>query len=213
MEKPLWYKRTTWTNADREDFLSRLKRARQNTPLYLQMQAEALQQTGDPKLIEAALELINNYIENWSSDLALPQIYLQKAECLATQGYISEVVTAFRNAIESNRTRPNILTAARAKFALFVLKHELKEFYSEALTLLREPGNLIVFQSQAFQRNAALALLLDYQGDKTGALSHAQSALKAASIKSSGLPRHSQLGLVSNPDTWIIERLNQIVGI
>lgn len=211
MEQSIWYKKTTWTKEDREDFFSRLKRARKYAPLYLQMQAKALQQMGDPELISAALELINIFLENWSSDRALPQVYFQQAECLAAQGYISEVIPAFRNSIEANRTRPNIQTEARSKFALFVLKHELTELYGEALTLLIESRDLVIFPVQVFHRSAAFAMLLDLEGDKASAQSHAQSALSAASKIDSGLPRHAELGLVINPDPWILERLHRIL--
>jgi len=213
MKEQFWYKRTSWSKEDREDYFSHLKKARGNAPIYIQIQAEILQQSGDTRLIDAALELLEISIKEWPNDLLLPQIYLQKAQCLASQGKISEVVTAFRNSIEANRTRPHIQTEARSMFALFVLKNELTEYYSEILSLLKESKNIMIFPIQKFLIDATSAILLDYEGNKSSAMFYAQSALKACNINNSGLLRRSTLGLVKNPEDWIINHLNKIAGI
>ncbi len=64
-----WYRRTTWTEIDEEEFFSKLKRARQSSrPQYLSAQASALTGTNDPASLDAAesliLKLMTDYPDN-----------------------------------------------------------------------------------------------------------------------------------------------------
>src|ERR1700722_5779262 len=59
-----WYRRTTWSNDDREQFFARLERSREafHKSQYLRIQAYCLQLAG---LYEDALQLLNLLVERF----------------------------------------------------------------------------------------------------------------------------------------------------
>ena len=65
-----WFRRTSWTDSDQQDFEQRLARARlHKRPQYLRIQAVSLVQTGEPDLIQAAQSLIDRFLREYADDL------------------------------------------------------------------------------------------------------------------------------------------------
>jgi tetratricopeptide (TPR) repeat protein len=58
-----WYRRSTWTNRDQDEFFQRLNRSRSlsSKVQYLIIQAQCLRNAGGEKNIRAALELLDMY--------------------------------------------------------------------------------------------------------------------------------------------------------
>ena len=68
-----WYRRTTWSQTDREAFHARLKRSRseEGKAQYLRIQALHLQETGDPERIAAAVELLDELLAKYPDTLGM----------------------------------------------------------------------------------------------------------------------------------------------
>ena len=91
-----WYRRSTWTAAQREEFFHRLARCRpHNRALYLRIQAAALQ-AAQPDI---ALELLDYLLENHPDPDVLAGAHLDRARCLELLDRLLEAALAYRAAI------------------------------------------------------------------------------------------------------------------
>ena len=71
MNNHMWYRKTTWTANDREDFFARLKRSRKTSRgQYLKIQAYHLYETNSPIEIKAALELTELALAEYPAGLS-----------------------------------------------------------------------------------------------------------------------------------------------
>ena len=87
MSKLEWYRRTTWTDVDRVDFDTRLKRSRGtgNKAQYLRIQAYHLAEVGNE---EGAIQLLDRLFAEFPEKLQLAQAHEQKGSSLARLGRI-----------------------------------------------------------------------------------------------------------------------------
>lgn len=207
-----WYRHTTWTDQDREDFHSRLKRARRyNRPEYLRIQAYYLAEAGNHP---AALELLEQFFELDDGSLDLAMAQLQYAESLFATGHPQQAAQAFRDCLETERKRPNVQTDAWVLFAWHAIEAGQTELFSEAHAVLNEFEDLRTrdFPVQIYRYHAVKAILLQHEGNTPQAIEHANQAFKASQADESGYRYHSQLGLVENIKTPIHARLMEITA-
>ena len=213
MSKTDWFRRTTWTNADREDFNARLNRSRGagNKARYLRIQAGHLADAGEHA---AAIELLDRLFTEFPQRIELAQAHVQSAESMANLGQIEAAIEEYRSALQAERDFPNVRTNAWLDFGWLVVERNLTEYYDEVSQVLqefREEGGL-KFPTIEYRYAAIQALLADHRGEKARAEVFAQQALAEASRDHSGLQYHPTVGLVGSERNTFANRLRTLAG-
>jgi hypothetical protein len=207
MNPPEWYRRSTWTAEDQADFSARLKRSRGSSSKaqHLRIQALHLQEIGTEELLQAALRLLDELINNYPDPLQLASAFHQRAQCLSDLGRYPEALESYRSAFRARRAMPNVHDDAYLDFGELVLALKRSDLNAEALSALDEFGGDEMFPAHQYQAAMIRALIADERGDSATARKHAEEALRAAEATESPFRYHRKLGLVRfvNPDVFV----------
>jgi tetratricopeptide (TPR) repeat protein len=191
-----WFRKESWSEADKADFFNRLRRAKPwNKSQYLLIQAGHLRRLGTEAECRAALDLIDLFFSQYPEQLFKAPAYLARAECEIQIGRHIEALESFRQAFDMERSFPNSKTMASLSFALFVVRTGRTELFEEAIEVLDELWKSM-FPIHEYQENAIRAIVAEHQGDHDRARHYAQKALNAASRTESIFRNHKKLGLV-----------------
>jgi tetratricopeptide (TPR) repeat protein len=214
MSKTEWFRRTTWSDADREDFNAHLKRSRgaRNKAQYLRIQACHLAEAGRHA---EAIELLDRLFAEFPETFELAQSHAQKADALAALGQIAAAIEEYRAALQTERDFPQVRTNAWLHFGWLVVERELTDLYEEAARTLQEFRDVggIMFAKTAYAYCAVQALLLAAGGDKARAREFARRALAEADKVHSGFRYHPTLGLVGSERHTFEERLKALADM
>ena len=197
-----WYRRRTWSAADRADFEMRLKRSRTayRRAQYLRLQAFHLQEVGTPELHFAALQLLERVITEYGSETSqLAQAHEQRGQSLAALGRHQEALDAYRAALDAERIYPNWQTEAYLGFAELVVSLRRAELYEEVLASLAAHRPSELFPIQQFRSASARAAIHAARSERDLAGEAAVAALAAAEKTESPFRYHRNLGLVPGP--------------
>jgi len=213
MKKTEWFRRTTWSDADREDFNAHLSRSRGagNKGQYLRIQAAHLAEAGHHA---AAIELLDRLFAEFPQKIELAQAHTQKADSLAKLGEVEPAIQEYRTALQTERDFPNVRTNAWLHFGCFVVERQLTGLYEEVLQVLREfreDGGLTLPLVQ-YRYAVVQALIADDRGEKARAREFAQQALAEAAKDHSGLRHHPTVGLVGSERNTLENRLRALAG-
>jgi tetratricopeptide (TPR) repeat protein len=213
MSKLEWFRRTTWTDDDREDFDARLKRSRspRNKAQYLRIQAYHLSEVGNE---DCSIELLDRLFVEFPEKGELAQAHHQKASSLARLGQIEAAVEEYRAALQAERDFPNVRTNAWLDFGWLVVQRQLANLYDEVARVLKEfrNGRGLKFPATEYRYATVQALLADAKGEAVKASEFAKQALAEAAKDHSGLRYHSALGLVGSERNIFEKRLKQLAG-
>ena len=204
-----WFRKSTWTDADRDDFESRLARTRRaSRAQYLRIQASHLAVAGNHK---AALDLLHRMLNDYPDPVQNNMALAQKAECLDAVGLTEQALEAFRAAIVAERTFPNVRSRVVFEFPLFVARRGLRNVFAEAISILDGTRDDQTFPRDRFDAACARCLIAAEVGDAATAKAQAEVALAAAAEGHSGFSRHPDIGLVPvhNP---LLPQLRRIAG-
>ena len=161
MSKTEWFRRTTWSDADRENFNAHLKRCRTagNKAQYLRIQACHLAEAGRHA---EAIELLDRLFAEFPERFELAQSHAQKADALAALGQVAAAIEEYRAALQAERDFPQVRTNAWLDFGWLVVERELTDLYEEAARTLQEFGDVggIMFPNTGYAYCAIQALLL-----------------------------------------------------
>jgi tetratricopeptide (TPR) repeat protein len=213
MSKTEWFRRTTWSDADREDFNTRLKRSRDagKKAQYLRIQAVHLADAGEHA---AAIELLDRLFAEFPQRIELAQAHSQRAGSMAHLGQIESAIQEYRAAFQTERDFPNVRTNAWLDFGWLVVERQLTDYYDEVLQVLqefREEGG-VKFPAKEYRYAAIQALLADHRGEKARAGEFAQQALAEAAKDHSGLRYHPTVGLVGSERNTFAIRLRTLAS-
>jgi tetratricopeptide (TPR) repeat protein len=193
-----WFRRSTWTEADREDFNARLKRSRGsgNKAQYLRIQALHLAQAGQH---EGAIELLIRMIADFPEQMQLAQVHAQKADSLAKSGHIDAAIVEYREALQTERDFPNVRTLAWLDFGWLVVEKQLIDFYGEALQVLQEfrDEQSLKFPDIEYRYSVIQSLLADARGEKALSREFAKQALTEGAKVHSGCVIIQRSGLLA----------------
>src|ERR1043166_6834050 len=168
MGKVEWFRRTTWTDHDRDEFNARLKRSRGagNKSQYLRIQACHLADAG---LHVAAIELLDRWLTEFPQKIQIASAHLQKAESLAGLGQIEPAIFEFRAALQAERDFPNVRTQAWLSFGSFAVERQLTHLYYEVSDVLREfrDESGLTFPIIEYKYAAINAIIAEFRGDRT----------------------------------------------
>jgi tetratricopeptide (TPR) repeat protein len=187
-----------------------LSRARKhNRAQYLRIQAVHLARVGKYR---EALELLDEFIRDYSHDIGIAQAHCQRAEAFCKLGQADSAIEAYRASLDVQRTRRTVQTQAWLDFPWFILQQGLKHLYDEAARILEEFGDGYVFglPIEEYRYFGAKAMLADHLGNADDAMAFARKALTASVAKRSRFQFHPSLGLVRSPHEEILKRLRRL---
>jgi tetratricopeptide (TPR) repeat protein len=206
-----WYRRSTWTARDREEFDARLARSRgtERKAQYLRLQAIHLHETGDARLLSAALELLDRLITDFRDPFQLSLAFSLRAEVLIDLGQPEAALASYEQALAARRSFPKVSDDAYLAYAELVLALKRNRLYASAQATLDE-FPVGPFPIQIFRDAAARALLADARGENSNATRWARTALEAAARSESPFRFHRRLGLVRDADPLTIQQLEAL---
>jgi tetratricopeptide (TPR) repeat protein len=206
-----WFRRTTWTAADKAEFTARLGRSRSSfhKAQYLRIQAVHLAQA-EPPLYEPALELLDLMVRDFPDPSQLAAAHQQLASCLAALGRPSEALDVFRKALDAEGARPQV--NAYLDFAELVLALGRADLYSEALGIVEKRIDREILPVGRYRGCAAAALICEKLEFHERARPFAIGALDAAAKSESPFRYHRTLGLVEGTDPGVHAQLQRIAG-
>ena len=207
-----WFRKETWSAADREDFEAHLKRSRgvYHKSQYLRIQAVHLKRA-TPPLYREALSLLERVLTEWRDDSQVASALLQKAECLLETEGFDAAIPVFREGLKFEEQHPQWGTETWLIFPWQIVKHRRTDLFDEALKCLSRKNDLI-FPKDQFRASAIRAIVEMQRGEVASAKSHATDALKAAGIDFSGFRYHPKIGLVGDMEPWVKTELERILA-
>jgi hypothetical protein len=209
-----WYRRKTWTPADRVDFSACLRRSRGafNKAQYARIQAFELQTVGTPETLRGALELLDTILAEWRAEAQLAAVHHQYAQCLLRLDQRERAIESFREVFRTQRQQRGHITEAHLDFGWLAITIPLPALYSEVLGVLDEFQYAPVFPVQIYRDAAIRAVIHHSRGENQLARDFAQRALASAGLTRSPLPRHPTLGVVTAKDSDVHAQLHSIVA-
>jgi hypothetical protein len=209
-----WFRKQTWSEADRADFEKRLARARpRKRAQYIRIQALHLAGTGDAGVLRAALGLLERVTTDYADDkVQFAQAHAQKADCHWRLGEFELAVKAYRDTFAAERAFPNALTNAWLEFGWRVVRSDRRDLFAEVDALFEERSRddrwSIPFPVQKYWFHAVRALLADVRGQRPEAAAHARAALDAARMTEAPFRYHREVGLVRVVDADLVRKLS-----
>jgi hypothetical protein len=206
-----WFRKSSWTVADEEDFWAHLNRARPNgRAQYLRIQAFYLASTGDPKMRKVATELLDRLISDFPDSIELSSAYAQRASISASEGDSKRAIDDYRAAIVREAKYPNMRSYAWLEFSWLVATNGLSAHYNEVLGVLKDREADAMFPVDHFRLNAVRGIIAKDRGQEVEARNFASESLRQSKRVESGFTRHPLVGLVTSEYAAAIERLQII---
>jgi tetratricopeptide (TPR) repeat protein len=212
MARDDWFRNHNWSPAISAAFFARLAKSKGSAKRaqYLRIQAVELASTGKEKLVRAAMQLLEQHLDEFSDPYEQTQAHAQAAECNALLNQVDKAIDHFRASLIANKQAPNIDCGVAVEFPWLIACHRRKDLYDEALELLPEDAGL--FPVSRFKASAVRAVIADARGQAPEAVRNAQVALEAASQTESGLRYHKALGLVGPNHKEMVQWLRKRVA-
>jgi hypothetical protein len=208
-----WYRRKVWTDENREEFFTRLRRSRTayHKAQYVRIQAAELLATGKREAYVTALELLDLILKDWPEEAGVV-VHYHRAQCFRGLDDISRAIESYRQIFFiQRRDRRGVFTAPHLDFGWMVATTPMPEFYDEVLGLLVEFADY-TFPVERYRANAIAALISADCGQDQQARTHARKALEEAAVEHSGFRYHAKHGLVESPDEKVYERLQELAA-
>jgi tetratricopeptide (TPR) repeat protein len=199
-----WYRNRDWNEAIESAFRKKLSRARQQADQYLRIQALYLRHAHP----EVALSLLLEFFE-LKDPFDKSSAYNQMAKIYSDRGEHRNAVLAYRKSLEEEARKPNIKSGSDVDFPFYVANYGLSEYYDEAAETLDKAA--LVFHTQVFMANAALAMIAADKSQYELAQQYALAAMEAAGARRSPFARHPDIGLVGKEFEPTIVELEAIV--
>lgn len=191
-----WYRNIDWNSKIEEEFYAKLNRARSQRDQYMVIQALTLVNR-HPKI---SLRLIDEYFDSRMNKFHDVMALLARAEAYLALDEIDNAVYAYRAVLDQETKVPNHLTTAYVDYPYFVAIHNVESEFNNAIKVLNENIERLMFPKDHYKWHAAKALI---HSDKDEAV----KALEAAQIKKSGFRFHPNVGLVGKEHRPIIKEL------
>jgi tetratricopeptide (TPR) repeat protein len=180
VRKSDWYRKTTWTSDDADDFFAQLASARTDThrAQYIKIQAQTLAHAGKHR---EALELLDVAIERFPNR-ETTEVRKLRADSLWALGLREKALDAYRSAIAAQRAQRNIHCNVALAFAEAFHDVDDGKYRAELLDLLREEvgePDTFGFPILEFRYALIFTRLLAGLDDMDGAAKWAERALSA----------------------------------
>jgi hypothetical protein len=208
-----WFRKTTWSKEDQEDFDARWKRCRTdwNRFQYLSIQAGHLS-GAKPPLYADALKLLERALSDFHQPVGIANALGLKARCVHALSGFDQAAPIYRQALEFEKTYPKVRTQLWVEFPWEIVKARRATLYDDALRWLDfPPAKDVMFPIDRFRQATVLAIIADERRDTELAKSNAEAALRAAGMSHSPFPQHKNVGLVVQIESWAREAIDKIL--
>ncbi|MBL9201197.1 MAG: hypothetical protein JNL39_11855 [Opitutaceae bacterium] len=159
-----------------------------------------------------ALQLLDRALSEFHQPVGIASALGLKARCVHALSGFDEAAPIYRQALEFEKTYPNVRTHLWVRFPWEIAKARRASLYDEALQWLGFPQDPnVMFPIDRFQKATVLAIVADSRGDLVAAKSHADAALRAAGMSRSPFSRHKNIGLVVGVEDWAAAALDAIL--
>jgi tetratricopeptide (TPR) repeat protein len=200
-----WYRRTTWTATDEEEFFAKLSRARKNSRAqYLRIQAVALCHTNKKEFLSAAEILLNKILDEYSENKPEQStvLYLLGGIRRRFEDY-ETALRYFEEALEFEREYPNVTTDAYWDYSELVIMTGKIEMFDKIEIMLLERYSAILFPIDKYKINSILSIISKQKNEPEKARHYAELAEQNANAEISGLRYHKYLGVVKERIEWL----------
>lgn len=187
MAKTPWYARKTWTAADREDFLARLRATaggheqaaalRKQAGHLLQRHAKAAGGEAD-QLLAGARELYELFVDQFPDSAERAYALCSLGEILERTGEHDAAFARWREALAAQRGTPRS-TNAHLRFGMLAVRLERAELFAEVIALLAEFGQVLIYPTDQYQQCGIRAHLHHHARERAMAVLCARDALAA----------------------------------
>ncbi|MFN3429836.1 MAG: hypothetical protein ACK46X_07770 [Candidatus Sericytochromatia bacterium] len=212
-----WYRRTTWTDEDRQAFFGRLLQSQStfHKAQYARIQADALWATGDRALVGSARDLYVFVVREYAHEESqLLPAQVGRATCSAELDDREETLEALLGAVSAHRSSPGWHPSALVKAGELAVRDRHTDAYpalDEALSgIMRRRA--LTLPSDLYAACYALAFMAEQQGDRPRAQAYAHGALRAMAMSRTNDRRLPPGGLVRQPSAVVHERLLALAG-
>ncbi|MDR1347600.1 MAG: tetratricopeptide repeat protein [Prevotellaceae bacterium] len=194
-----WYRKTTWTTEDENEFFLKLKRSQKfNRPQYLRIQASALADTNNNELLNAALELLEKYFNEY------PDNKFEKSPAFKLKGDIyfkmekyEMALESYKNAIDFEKSYPQIKTDAYLNYSELVIQLNKTDLFGNVEILLLKQAKELDFPKDRYVKNAILSIIYKCKNNMEKSNYYKTLAEEAANAENSDFRWHKKLGLVN----------------
>ncbi len=201
-----WFRSSDWSSTSRDEFESRLSRARRNSrPQYLRIKAVALLDGGRLDSADALLErVIDEYPDSIDARFALEL----RGDIALRRGHLDVAADYYRRAIGDEDALPNLSGTTgqvHVKLAEALFTLDAERYGSEVTDHLHRAVAHLRFNNDIFRWSVLNARAAARAGDHVAARESALRALDAANAGPQ-LSRHPTVGLVdADPGTlaWL----------
>lgn len=216
-----WYQKTTWTQADQDEFWKRLKRARDMRPQYLAIQSQKLIESGDKVLLNAGIGLAEFALKEYKHDLSKANsARIHLAAGLARTGRFDEALQHLRDAFEGEIAAGDMFrTDADMTYIKVIFAYQLEERFEDAhqvLLQIFERNAVPMTREGKFMLAGSMALLKAHKGESREAVPFARQALAESESNHSGIGHHPTLAMVprdKEPYKTMIQKLKTLISI
>jgi len=202
-DRDAWYRRTTWTQSDQEDFFARNKRSRgdRSKAQYMRIQAHTLFETGKPELVQAALMLAERACSEYPNAFDRAGTLEIAGQCCEALGRTDHAIEFYRCAVQREREFRGVRGNAGFRLAKVIVENDRRDLFDEAIGTAECQG-APVFPWHAYILNGVRAIVASHAGEEAKARSLANAALKAAAVRDTGLSHgRGHLGTVRDTHT------------
>lgn len=206
-----WFRRTTWTDVDRDAFFARLARSR--TPYhkaqYLRVQAYTLMQVGQK---DAALQLLNLLVSEYPEESQLALAHEHRGAILGAKGDVQAAIEAFAAGDRAERRYPNVHTRCSLMLALLIVEEGVVERYRDAAVAVdsyvsKNPDLLLPVD--AYHVNVVCAALAKQERRDAAAKRFAEQAVSASETQAGPFRRYPKIGVLGNAISKLHSRLRR----
>ncbi|WP_404360517.1 hypothetical protein [Methylotuvimicrobium sp. KM1] len=194
-----WYRNIDWNEEIEEAFFSKLKRARSQRDQYLVIQALTLTDV-HPKV---SLRLVDEYFGSRKDGFDDVRALLARAKSYLALDEIDNAIVAFRAILAREAELQKHQSTTYVDYSYIVATRKIEKEYDNAVRVLNENVERLMFPVDCFKWHAAKALIQEDGKQAT-------KALEAAQVKKSGFRFHQDVGLVGKEHEKTIKQLCKI---
>ncbi|MDR1315738.1 MAG: tetratricopeptide repeat protein [Spirochaetales bacterium] len=194
-----WYRKTTWTPEEENEFFSKLKRSQKfNRPQYLRIQASTLNDTNDTELLIVALKLVEKYFNEYPDDkFDRSPAFKLKGDIYYKMGKYDSALENYKNAIDFERIYPQIKTDAYLNYSELVIQLNKTDLFGNVEILLLKRAKELDFPKDKYVKNAILSIIYKHKNNMEKSDYYKTLAEEAANAENSDFRWHKKSGLVN----------------
>ena len=200
-----WYRKTSWSENDKNEFFEKLKRARDyNKAQYLLIQAGTLVSTKNPNLLDVAEGLLNKILKEFPNEKG------EKSPTLNSLGNIykirenyEEAIKYYKKSLEFEEVFPYRITNSYLDYSELIVKTKNYEAYNYAEKILEKEIPESLFPVTKYKGFSILAIINYHKGNLKKAKIYENLAEENANAKTTDLRYHKFLGIVKKRNCWL----------